>query len=794
MVESANTPEDRLRAIGIAESKIETFVKNKKNMARFIEILDICQIAELPKEKGNLLEAVAMKVKANLHPYTKTMVEYIVNGTWNKSKQIDEAIKFLTAKIGAHGNSYVIDEAELGAATGVGVVVTEEQICAAIDGLFEENREAIEKDKHDYNFPGLMKKLNAMFPWADGKALTETYNKKKVERVIVFGEAPVSDGKRKKAGKKTNEEKKDDMDKKNKRSQDTGNSKSATEKESAVGEFDITQFNGRDVGQSNSEELVAQHKATTGGKIQTRFPPEPNGYLHIGHAKSIRFNFSVAKQYAGNCYLRFDDTNPCKENNEFIDHIKDIVNWLGYTPFKTTASSDYFDQLHKFAVQLINQNQAYVCFQKPVEMSEYREKKLNSPYRDTSIEENLKLFEKMRNGYFEEGECSLRLKIDMTHDNPNMRDPCAYRVRYTAHPHSGDKWCIYPTYDYTHCIVDSLENITHSLCTLEFEIRRESYFWLLQALGIFRPNVWEFSRLNIDHTVTSKRKLQQLVDDKTVRGWDDPRLHSIQGLRRKGYTPSMINRFCEEIGVSRKGNENLTSYKVLEHFARLELDETAPRTFGVADALSIEIVNFEDVAAELREVKAALFPGNKEKLETQTYKLEKDIYIDRCDFSETFDSNFFGLSPEKPTVLRYGPTIEVVGTDKDASGVVTLVKVKAVPFVKGSKVIHWVSKAHAIPAELRLYGALMTEQDVAKVSKEQGKSWLEYYNKDALIEMHNAFVWNLHAGAKVFDKFQFERVGYFSVDQDTFAEGATKLVFNRVVELKEATAKKAPKK
>lgn len=467
-------------------------------------------------------------------------------------------------------------------------------------------------------------------------------------------------------------------------------------------------MSGRDVGQSNSQELVEKHQAFTGGKIMTRFPPEPNGYLHIGHAKSIRFNFSVAKQYNGHCYLRFDDTNPCKENNEFIDHIKEIVGWLGYSPYKVTASSDYFDQLHKFAVQLINQGQAFVCFQKPKDLSEFREKKLNSPHRETSIEENIKLFEKMRQGYFEEGECTLRLKIDMTHDNPNMRDPCAYRIRYTAHPHSGEKWCIYPTYDYTHCIVDSLENITHSLCTLEFEIRRESYFWLLQALDIWRPNVWEFSRLNIDHTVTSKRKLQELVDRKIIRGWDDPRIHSIQGLRRKGYTPSMINRFCEDIGVSRKGNENLTSYKVLEHFARLELDEAAPRTFGVADALSIEIVNFDDIKGDFQVCEAMLFPGFKER-GTQNYIVEKDIFIDRCDFSETFDANFFGLSPKKPTILRYGPTIEVLETEKNAAGEVILVRVKAVPFVKGTKVIHWVSKAHAIPAELRLYGALMTE-------------------------------------------------------------------------------------
>ena len=300
----------------------------------------------------------------------------------------------------------------------------------------------------------------------------------------------------------------------------------------------------------------------------TRFPPEPNGYLHIGHAKAIRLNFTVAKEYGGYTFLRYDDTNPCKENNEFIDHIADIVNWLGYSPKKTTASSDYFQELYDLGVELIKRGKAYVCFQTIEEGREYREKKMNSPWRDASVEENLRLFEKMRQGRFAEGECCLRMKIDMQHDNPCMRDPAAFRIRYTPHPHSGDKWCVYPTYDYTHCLVDSLENVTHSLCTLEFEIRRESYYWLLKALDMYKPFVWEYSRLNISNTVLSKRKIEELINIKAVTGWDDPRLHTIQGLKQRGYTPSIINNFCEAIGVSRKGNENITDYRKLEHYAR----------------------------------------------------------------------------------------------------------------------------------------------------------------------------------------------------------------------------------
>jgi len=448
----------------------------------------------------------------------------------------------------------------------------------------------------------------------------------------LLGERPQSDGKRKKAGKMSNEEKKAHK----------VNAPKDPETKATTGK-DIMDLMGRDcnIG-ANSEEILKKHLEFTKGRIVTRFPPEPNGYLHIGHAKAIRFNFTVAEENGGVTYLRFDDTNPCKENQEFIDHIKSNVEWLGYKPWKVTASSDYFQELFDFAVQLIKKGKAYVCHQNAEQMSQYRNNKMNSPYRDRSVEENLKLFEHMRQGRFEEGECSLRVKMDMQHENPCMRDFVAYRIRYTPHPHSGDKWCIYPTYDYTHCIVDSIENITHSLCTLEFEIRRESYFQLLKDLDIYKPIVWEYSRLNISNTVLSKRKIQTLVDEGYVESWSDPRLLTLQGLRRRGYTSSMINDFCAHLGVARKGNENLTSVKLLEKFARTELDRTAPRTFGVMEPILVELVNIDQ--APTKKCQAPLFPVDPSK-GNQTYTLDKFIYIEAEDFSENHVDKFFGLTP-----------------------------------------------------------------------------------------------------------------------------------------------------
>ena len=417
----------------------------------------------------------------------------------------------------------------------------------------------------------------------------------------LLGEKPKDDGKRKKLGKQTGEEKKAAKEDKK-------------EADAPTKTMNIDDIEGRDMNIKNKEKhlkALEAYKKKHNAKYFFRFPPEPNGYLHIGHAKAIRFNFTTAQENGGLCYLRFDDTNPCKENQEFIDHIKKNVNWLGYKPWKVTASSDYFQELYEFAVDLIKRDKAFVCHQTAEEMKHDREFKKNSPYRDRSVEENLHLFEKMKTGRMAEGECCLRVKMDMQHDNPNMRDFVAYRIRFVTHPHIGDKWCIYPTYDYTHCLVGSLEYITHSCCTLEFEIRRESYYELLKDCDVYLPKVWEYSRLNISNTVLSKRKIETLVNEGFCNSWSDPRLLTLEGLRKRGYTPSMINDFCKHIGVTRTGNENITSIKLLEKFARDELNAGAPRTFGVTEPLLLVISNIKD-ATETK-FEAPLFPADPAK-------------------------------------------------------------------------------------------------------------------------------------------------------------------------------------
>jgi glutaminyl-tRNA synthetase len=549
-------PAARLQAIGIEESVIANILKNKAVTAKFMEVLDLSGLQDAPKAKGALLYAVATKVKPLIQAHLKLVVDQVVNDKWTRTTQLDEGIKYLEQKVKKAGSDkqVEIDQADLDKSTGVGVVITEQMIEEAIDKLIKDNAKAIDEQKHDFKFATFRNKIkdvNDDFKWADGGVIGQVIDKKKL---ALLGEPPAREEGKKKP-KAPKEEK----------------PKAEEKKEEVVEEvktINIKDLIGRDVNAGNTAEQLKRHNDFTGGRVMTRFPPEPNGYLHIGHAKSIRFNFTVAKEYQGDTYLRFDDTNPCKERDEFINHIKEIVGWLGFKPWKTTASSLYFQQLYEHAVKLIKKGLAFVCFQNAAEMSRCRNEMIESPWRNASIEENLKNFDRMKSGYYNEGECCLRAKMDMKSTNTVMRDLVMYRIRYVAHPHSGNDWCIYPTYDFTHGMVDSMENITHSLCTLEFEVRRECYYWFLEHCDMYKPMVWEFGRLNMSNTVLSKRKIERLINDNFVTGWDDPRLHTIQGLRRRGYTSTIINKFCEEIGVTRNSNETLTSYKLLEFHAR----------------------------------------------------------------------------------------------------------------------------------------------------------------------------------------------------------------------------------
>jgi glutaminyl-tRNA synthetase len=530
------------------------------------------------------------------------------------------------------------------------------------------------------------------------------------------------------------------------------------------------------------------------GHVATRFPPEPNGYLHIGHAKSICLNFGIARDYRGTCNLRFDDTNPHKENIEFVEAIKQDVAWLGYDwGDRLFYASDYFDQLYGYAVQLIEAGKAYVCDLSPEETREFRgtltEVGKNSPYRTRSVKENLDLFERMRAGEFDDGSRILRAKIDMASANMNMRDPAIYRIRHGAvHHQTGEAWSIYPMYDFTHCLSDSIECITHSLCTLEFEDHRPLYDWFLDELGVeCHPQQIEFSRLELQYTVTSKRKLTQLVEEGQVEDWDDPRMPTIAGMRRRGYTPTAIRDFCERIGVTK--SDNNVEMGLLENCVREDLNQHAPRRMAVLHPLKVIIENYPQ--DKLEELQAANHPQN-ESMGTRTLSFTRELYIDAEDFREQAPSKFKRLVTGGEVRLRNAYVIRCDEVIKDSHGDVielrcsydpdTLAKNPQGRKVKG--VIHWVSARHGIEAEVRLYDRLFNHPspDAAR----DGTDYREHLNPESLLTLTRCYLEPSLAGAKPGERFQFEREGYFCVDPE---HSHDKPMFNRTVTLRDSWAK-----
>ena len=521
-------------------------------------------------------------------------------------------------------------------------------------------------------------------------------------------------------------------------------------------------------------------------RVHTRFPPEPNGYLHIGHAKSICLNFGLAKEYNGLCNLRFDDTNPVKEDVEYVDSIKADVEWLGFKwEGEPRYASDYFDALYGYAIELIKKGLAYVDELSPEEMREYRgtltEPGKNSPYRDRSVEENLALFERMKNGEFAEGTLSLRAKIDMASPFMVMRDPVIYRIKFASHHQTGDKWCIYPMYDFTHCISDALERITHSLCTLEFQDNRRLYDWVLENISIERPlpHQYEFSRLNLEGTLTSKRKLLKLVNDEIVDGWNDPRMPTISGLRRRGYTPASIREFCRRIGVTKQ--DNVVEYSALEACIRDDLNQNAPRAMAVIDPVRVVIENFEG-----EEMLTAPNHPNRPELGERQLPFTKEIYIDRADFREEANKQYKRLVLGKEVRLRNAYVIKAERVEKDANGEITTIFCTYDPETLGKNpadgrkvkgVIHWVSSTHNHPAEFRLYERLFTVPNPG--AEENIESVL---NPTSLVVKHG-FVEQSLGNVEAEKGYQFEREGYFCADsKDSHPEH---LVFNLTVSLKE---------
>ena len=526
--------------------------------------------------------------------------------------------------------------------------------------------------------------------------------------------------------------------------------------------------------------------------IQTRFPPEPNGYLHIGHAKAICLDFGIADEFGGKTNLRFDDTNPEKEEQEYVDSIMKDVHWLGFEWDGLYYASDYFDQLYAWAVKLIKDGKAYVDDLSADQIRQHRgtltEPGKDSPYRSRSAEENLDLFERMRQGEFPDGSRVLRAKIDMASPNLNMRDPVMYRILHAEHHRTGNKWCIYPMYDYAHGQSDSMERVTHSMCTLEFEDHRPLYNWFIQQLGIFPSQQIEFDRLSLTYTLLSKRKLLKLVQEKLVNGWDDPRMPTLSGIRRRGFTPEAIRNFCSSTGVS-KTNGTL-ELAMLEHFVREDLNKRAPRVMAVLRPLKVVIDNYPEGQAE--EAEAVNNPED-ENAGKRKVPFSKVLYIEQDDFREVPPKQYYRLSPGREVRLRYGYFITATSVVKNAAGEVVEVHCTYDPATRGGNApdgrkvkstIHWVSAAHALDAEVRVYDRLFTKEDPNQV--EEGQEFTANLNPQSLEVISNAKVEPSLAGAAVESRYQFERLGYFCVDPDS---RPGKLVFNRTVALKDSWAK-----
>ena len=550
------------------------------------------------------------------------------------------------------------------------------------------------------------------------------------------------------------------------------------------------------------EEIIEQGlREGTYNSILTRFPPEPNGYLHIGHAKSICLNFGLAKKYGGKTNLRFDDTNPVKEDTEYVDSIQQDIRWLGFDWAGVHYASDYFEQLYEWAIVLIKKGLAYVDDQTQEEIRAGRgtvtEPGKNSPWRDRSVEENLDLFERMRKGEFADGEKVLRAKIDMAHPNMQLRDPIMYRILHANHHRTGDKWCIYPMYDYAHGQSDSIEHITHSICTLEFDIHRPLYDWFIEQLGIFPSHQYEFARLNINYTVMSKRKLLQLVKEHYVSGWDDPRMPTICGFRRRGYTPESIRNFCEDIGVAKR--DNIIDYVRLENSLRDHLNKVAPRRMAVLNPVKLVIDNYPEGQTEM--LTAVNNPEN-EADGTRQVPFSRELYIEREDFMEDAPKKFFRLSLGREVRLRYAYFVTAQSVEKDAEGNITCIHCTYDPATRGGDApdgrkvkgtLHWVSAQHAVDAEVRMFDRLFATE--APDEAPEGKTFLDNLNPDSLKVLQGCKLEPALADARMVVnercieepmRFQFERMGYFCTDRDSTPEH---LVFNRACSLKDTWAK-----
>lgn len=722
-------------------------------------------------ERGLLLYQLCCKIKPQIIHHLEFLVRNIVERKLNTGIRVDAALEFLLA----NGTSRNVDVALFEKACGVGIVVTAEEIDKAVEKAISIRKDNILQQRYRFNVGKMLEEIRGNLPWADGKAIK---NEVDVQMFDLLGSKTEADNMPLPKAAKKSKNVKPVADLELSKATIANAPKTIAELMETV-HFHAPGENHKTDGYvitDRSSTLLKEHLLRTSGKVRTRFPPEPNGILHIGHAKAININFGYAKSKDGICFLRYDDTNPEKEEEKFFIAIKDMVEWLGYKPYKITHSSDYFQQLYEWALVLIKKNLAYVCHQKADEMKGFNPEP--SKWRNRPIKESLKLFEDMKNGKIDEGTATLRMKITL---EEGKVDPVAYRIKFIPHHRTGTDWCIYPTYDYTHCLCDSIEDITHSLCTKEFQSRRSSYYWLCNALDIYCPVQWEYGRLNVDYTVVSKRKIAKLITEGIVEDWDDPRLFTLTALRRRGFPPEAINNFCAQMGVT--GAQAHVDPSALEACVRDVLNITAPRVLVVLEPLKVTILNFPHEAPLAISVHD--FPNNPQKGSHNIW-LFKEVYIERTDFSEFTDKSYRRLTPLQAVGLRYaGIVIKVQEMIRNSNGEIIELKCVCESIETAEKpkaFIQWVS--NPVPIEVRLYDNLFKHKNPEDVAEVPG-GFLSDCNSVSL-RVVTAYGDASLLMAKAYDKFQFERIGYFSVDPIS-CEGH--LVFNRTVTLKEDSEK-----
>ncbi|KAM5148343.1 glutamine--tRNA ligase [Mantella aurantiaca] len=748
-------------SIGLSEQKAKETLKNEALSSVLREAVLQAQSvlgSSIDKVTGTLLYNVSTRLKDTKR--LDFLVLYISSKKIGTDLQLNAALDYVKG----HPVD-PIDVTDFEKECGVGVAVTPEEIEEAVEAVIQKYRKPLSEERYRFNMGLLMGEARSRLKWADGKII-----KNEVDMQVMTA-LPVT------------KQKVPETEKKNEAENGEGKAEIPSLMEQLRGEalkFHKPGENYKTEGYvvtPKTMELLKRHLEITGGQVRTRFPPEPNGILHIGHAKAINFNFGYAKANGGICFLRYDDTNPEKEEEKYFTAIRDMVEWLGYKPHAVTHASDNFLQLYEWAVQLIKRGHAYVCHQKVDEIKGHNPPP--SPWRDRPAEESLLLFEGMRKGKYAEGEVTLRMKMVM---EDGKMDPVAYRIKYTPHHRTGDQWCIYPTYDYTHCLCDSIEHITHSLCTKEFQARRSSYFWLCNALDVYCPVQWEYGRLNLHYTVVSKRKIIKLVETGAVRDWDDPRLFTLTALRRRGFPPEAINNFCARVGVTVA--QTTMEPHLLEACVREVLNDTAPRVMAVLEPLKVTITNFP--AEKAFDVSVPNFPADESR-GFHTVPFSSTVYIEHSDFRDVMEKGYKRLTPNQPVGLRHaGYVISVQNIVKDGSGKPVELQVictKSDAAEKPKAFIHWVSEPLA--CEVRLYERLFQHKSPEDPSEVPG-GFLSDLNAASMAVISDALVDRSVKNCKVLEKFQFERLGYFSVDPDRTAD---KIVFNRTVTLKEDPGK-----